>query len=99
MSTIISGTCPVAAGSVGRRRDVEGVVGGLSLALHPVGELVPGDALLGGLHQDLVVDVGDVADEGDVVAEVAQPALEDVEVHAGADVADVRLDRTVRPQT
>ena len=49
---------------VGRRQHVERVVRPVELALHRVGEVVPGPALLGGLGQDLVVDVGDVADEG-----------------------------------
>ena len=76
---------------VGRRGDVERVVGLVELALHRVGEVVPGPALLGRLDQDLVVDVGDVADERDVVAAVAQPALQHVEVHRRPDVPDVRL--------
>ncbi len=41
------------------------------LAVHVVGEVEPRPALLGRLGQDLVVDVGDVADERDVVALVA----------------------------
>ncbi len=40
---------------------------------------------------DLVVDVGDVADIGDVVAAVAQPALHQVEGHQHAAVADVAV--------
>ena len=48
-------------------------------------------ALLGGLGQDLVVDVGDVADEVDVVAAGGQPAAQHVEVDRRAHVADVRL--------
>jgi hypothetical protein len=78
-------------GLVGRRRDVEGGVRLVELAVHRVGEVVPGAALLGRLHEDLVVDVGDVADERDVVADRAQPALQDVEVDPAAHVADVRL--------
>ena len=76
---------------VGGRRDVQRGVRPVELAVHLVGEVVPGPALLGGLDEDLVVDVGDVADERDVVAAVPQPALEDVEVHPGAHVPDVRL--------
>ncbi|CAB4702287.1 unannotated protein [freshwater metagenome] len=76
---------------VGGRRDVEGGVGLVELAVHRVGEVVPGPALFGGLGEDLVVDVGDVADEGHLVVEVTQPALQDVEVDPRAHVADVRL--------
>ena len=47
---------------------------------HRVGEVVPGAALLGGLDEDLVVDVGDVADQRDVVAASGQPAPQHVEV-------------------
>ena len=76
---------------VGRRGDVERGVGVVQLALHRGGEVVPGPALCCGLGQDLVVDVGDVADEGDLETEVAQPALQDVEGDARAHVPDVRL--------
>ena len=76
---------------VRRSRDVERGVRLVELVAHLVGEVVPGTTLLGGLRQDLVVDVGGVADERDVVPGHPQPALQDVEVHARADVADVRL--------
>ena len=76
---------------VGRREHVQRVVGTVELALHVVGEVVPGATLLGRLDQDLVVDVGDVADEGDVVAARLQPAPQHVEVDRRADVADVGL--------
>ena len=76
---------------VGRRQHVEGVVRRRQRARHVVGEVEPGPALLGGLHQDLVVDVGDVADEGDLEPAVGQPAAQHVEVDRRADVADVRL--------
>src|SRR5690606_24071660 len=49
----------------------------------------PGAALFGRLRDDLVVDVGDVADEGDVEAAVLEPAAHDVEVQPRADVPDV----------
>ena len=41
-----------------------------SSRVHRVGEVEPRPALLVGLGEDLVVDVGDVADEGDVVPAV-----------------------------
>ena len=43
-----------------------------------------------GLGQDLVVDVGDVADVGDVETARGQPAPQDVERERGTDVAHVR---------
>ena len=46
--------------------------------------------LLGGAPDDLVVDVGEVAHEGDVVAAEAQIAVEHVDGDQGARVADVR---------
>jgi hypothetical protein len=43
------------------------------------------------LREDLVVDVGDIADEGDVVAVAArQPAPQHVEGDGEADVPEVR---------
>jgi len=39
--------------------------------------------------QDLVVDIGDVADKGDVVAALSQPAPHYVERHSAADVPNV----------
>ena len=53
---------------VGRRQHVDGVERLVELAPHQVGDLEPGPALRLALGQDLVVDVGDVADERDVVA-------------------------------
>ena len=76
---------------VRRRVDVQGVVRRVELAPHRVGEVVPGAALLGRLDEDLVVDVGDVADQRDVEAARGQPAAQHVEVHRRADVTDVRL--------
>ena len=49
-----------------------------------------GTPCLGRLDEDLVVDVGDVADERDLVAGVQQPAAQHVIVDAGTKVADVR---------
>ncbi len=47
-------------------------------------------ALFQGAVDDLVVDVGDVPAERDLVAAVLEPAARDVEGDAGPDVADVR---------
>ena len=49
------------------------------------GQVEEVDAELACLAEDVVVDVGDVADTSGLVAEVAQPPLEDVEgqVHLG----------------
>src|SRR5699024_3223629 len=60
--------------------------------------LPPGPTGLGRLVEDLVVDVGDVAHERHVqVVPVGQPAAQDVEGDAAADVADVRLALHGRP--
>ena len=79
------------AGLVGRRQHVDRRQRLVELAVHVVGEVEPGPALLVGLGQDLVVDVGDVADERDVVPAVGQPAPQHVEVDRRPDVPDVRL--------
>ena len=79
------------AGLVRRRQHVDRGQRLVELAVHGVGEVVPGTALLRGLGQDLVVDVGDVADERDVVAGAGQPAPQHVEVDRRPDVPDVRL--------
>ena len=55
------------------------------------GPFPPGPAGVARLVQDLVVDVGDVADEGDVVVLGGQPPAQDVECHSAANMADVRL--------
>jgi hypothetical protein len=44
----------------------------------------------GGFVEDLVVDVGDVADEGDVAAPRAEPTAQDVERDPATHMADVR---------
>ena len=56
------------AGLVRRRQHVDRGQRLVELAVHGVGDVEPRPALLLGLGQDLVVDVGDVADERDVVA-------------------------------
>jgi hypothetical protein len=72
------------------REAAQGVVTGVERALVLVTDGPPGAALLGGLPDDLVVDVGDVPDERDVVPAVLEPAAHDVEVQPGPDVPDVR---------
>ena len=44
----------------------------------------------GGLVKDLVVDVGHVAHERHLIAELEEPAAHDVKCHGGADMADMR---------
>ena len=67
---------------------VEGVIGGPLVA---VGQGEPVLAGLGGFGEDLVVDVGDIADERDVIAVAArQPAPQHIEGDGETDVADVR---------
>jgi len=46
--------------------------------------------VLGGLAENLVVDVGDVADEQHVVSADAEPAAQHVEDDPAAEVFDVR---------
>ena len=48
-------------------------------------------AVLGGAPDDLVVDVGDVADVGDAVAARAQPAPHHVEHHHEARMPEVQV--------
>src|SRR5699024_7470053 len=52
--------------------------------------LPPRAVVLRGLGEDLVVDVGDVTDERDVIALGEQPAAQDIEGHTGTHVPDVR---------
>ena len=61
------------------------------------GELGLGDPLLRGAGDDLVLDVGHVAHEGDVEARPLEVATDDVEHDRGACVADVRLVVDRRP--
>ena len=75
----------------GRRENAEQVIGLGELALVGGHPLPPGAIILGGLGKDLVIDIGDIAHERDVIALREQPAAQDVESHAGAQVADVRL--------
>ena len=72
------------------RQDAERVVGGGERPLVGCRPFPPRPARRRGLVQDLVVDIGDVADERDVAAPRRQPAPQDVERHPAAHVADVR---------
>ena len=85
------GDVPGRGGLVGRRQHVDRVERLVELAAHQVGDLEPRPALGLTLGQDLVVDVGDVADERDVVARGDQPAPQHVEVHRRAHVTHVGL--------
>ncbi len=76
---------------VGGRQDADRVVRGRELALVDRGPLPPALARRGGLGEDLVVDVGHVADERDREARPAQPAHQDVESDLGPQVPDVGL--------
>ena len=75
---------------VRRREAAEHVVGLVQRALVRVRDAPTTATLLGRLDQDLVVDVGDVGDERDLVARVLEPAPQHVEDDLLADVADVR---------
>jgi len=43
------------------------------------------------LMQNLVVDIGDVANKGDIKAGCNQPASQNIEVHSAANMADMRI--------
>lgn len=75
----------------GRRQHTELFVGAIEGALVRGGPLPPRPARLGGLDQDLVLDIGDVADEEDVDIVREQPASQHVERDSATHVADVRL--------
>ena len=74
----------------GWRQDAERVVGGRERPLVGRRPFPPGPVGGGGFVEDLVVDVGDVADEGDVAAPRAEPAAQDVERDPATHMADVR---------
>jgi len=61
------------------------------------GQLPDGPAFLVGPVDELVVDVGDVQDEGDTVAFVLQVALDGVEDHRSDQVTDVAVHVDRRP--
>jgi hypothetical protein len=77
------------AGFGRRRQHTQRVIGRGERALERGSPLPPRPAGVGGLVEDLVVDVGDVADEGDVVAVGGQPATQHVEGDAAANVPDM----------
>ncbi len=68
----------------------------MQFALELVGVLEPLDAALGGLGEDLVVDVGHVRDDADLVTKMGEPATQHIEHHFLADVAQMR--RTLHGQ-
>ena len=84
------GDVPGRPGLVRRRQAAQRVVRPGEGALVAHGQLPVRDVLVAGVVDDLVVDVGDVADEGDDVAAVLEPAAQHVEGEPGADVPDVR---------
>lgn len=42
------------------------------------------------LMQNLVIDIGDVTNKGDVISALCEPAAQNVEVNARTDVTDMR---------
>src|SRR5690606_30341345 len=74
-----------------RWQATERVVGGLEGTLVRSRPFPPRAAGFGCLRQDLVVDVGDVANQQDIESVVRQPPAQYVVVHARAEMADVRL--------
>lgn len=79
---------------VRRREHADRRISASELELDPVGERPPGLGIRR-IGEDLVVDVGDVADESHPPVTVLEPATQDVEPDSGPDMADVgpRLDR------
>ena len=55
------------------------------------GVLLHGDAVAGGVADDLVVHVGDVHDVADVVSGLAEKAVEQIDGDEGAEIADVAV--------
>src|SRR4029434_3023532 len=66
---------------VGGRQAAESGVRLVQLALEAVSMREPRRTGLGGLDQDLVVDVGDIRDHSDLIATPCQPAPEHIEYH------------------
>ncbi len=89
INTIISGTCPVARGCNGRRQAPQRRIRLVEQPLMPLGHRPPRHP--GGRRnvENLVVDVGDVAAQGDVVSVRRKPTNQDVESHRRAHVTDV----------
>ena len=80
----------VARGSAIGGRMLERVHVGAEAGHLGFGELEVGHAELAGLGQDRVVDVGDVAHHAHLVAELLEPADEEVVGEVGGGVAEVR---------
>jgi hypothetical protein len=80
---------------VRRWQAAERLFRGDQLPLVTKGEGPPRLADQRGLDEDLVVDIGDVADESDLVTLILQPAAQDVDIDPVPDVPDMRrsLDR------
>ena len=74
----------------GRRQHAQIGVGLAELAFVMVGACPPLLACRGGLVKNLVVDVGHIAHESDLIAELEEPTAHDVECYGGTDMADVR---------
>jgi len=75
-------------GRFGQPQAVHILVKGLDVA---IGDRAVIDPLLVGAIDDLVVDVGVVADVGHVVAGIFQVAVDNVKDHVGAGMADVAV--------
>ena len=84
------GDVPGGARLVGRWQAAERRVGVVEFPLIAVGVRPPLDAGRRRLRQDLVVDIGDIRHDGDLVALEGQPAPQHVEDHLFADVPEMR---------
>ncbi len=80
----------MARGSIVGGEHADRLVGPVELAREALGERERRLACGRGVGEDLVVDVGHVAHERDLVAGLDEPAPEHVDDHRAAQVADVR---------
>ncbi len=86
---------PGSAWLVGGRKATEDLIGAAERPLISHGEIPVGNVVMACVVDDLVVNVGDVADERHVVAPHDEPAAKDVEGDSAADMPHMRrgLDR------
>ena len=90
ISERMSGIAEVARGSDYDRQEAERVHVGVEAGHLLGGQVEVVHTELAGLSQDVVVDVGHVAHAAGLVAEVPEPALQDVEGQVDRGVAEVR---------
>ena len=89
MISIISAMCSVACGMWSMPVTFEPLEAVEVIGRHALGQLLDGRAQFPGADDQLVVHVGDVDDQRDLVAEIGQVALDRVEDDRPDHVADV----------